>query len=347
MYHVIVEFWSIIGTIFGVIQLVNMGAFLVPYRIGRRRKARNVRCVVVTTGEGKVLKALNEVVSRLEGLGLDYVILSSRPLPFKNVIVVPPERDGSKYRAIKYFAEEYARDDYWYVFLDDDSYPEDDGFLYDIAYFSERDPRYAVGNGVIRPRPGRSRLAYALDWARYFYDLTNYRLAAILKRPIYGLHGELLIVRGDVLREIWPEMEESITEDFNFAMHIMKRGYWFFQSRTIVSVKSPNSMRDFIRQRRRWANVFYDAVRHGNLLFITYIISGILISPLLAPTWLIIHSITALIAGLYYWLIYTYVGLRARLPYAPLLLFASAAEVMALLLGILRRYRVFVVIDKS
>ena len=95
-----------------------------------------------------------------------------------------------------------AHDDYWYVFFDDDSYPEDDDFLYGIAYFSEKDPRYAVGNGFIKPRPGKSRLAYALDWAGYFYDLTNYRFAAILKRPIYGLHGELLIVRGDVLRGV-------------------------------------------------------------------------------------------------------------------------------------------------
>ena len=59
-------------------------------------------------------------------------------------------------------------------------------------------------------------------------------------------------------------------------MHIMKRGYWFFQSRTIVSVKSPNSMRDFIRQRRRWAHIFYDALRHGNLLIPIYLVTGLL-----------------------------------------------------------------------
>jgi hypothetical protein len=31
------------------------------------------------------------------------------------------------------------------------------------------------------------------------------------------------MVKGRVLKEVWLTMDESITEDFNFAMHAMER----------------------------------------------------------------------------------------------------------------------------
>ena len=43
---------------------------------------------------------------------------------------------------------------------------------------------YAVSNGVMVTRPGRSVFAYALDWIRHFDDLTRLRLALeVLRRP--------------------------------------------------------------------------------------------------------------------------------------------------------------------
>jgi cellulose synthase/poly-beta-1,6-N-acetylglucosamine synthase-like glycosyltransferase len=343
----IAEIFSAIGTIFGSLQLMNIFAAFIPYKIRREKRANNVKCVIVTVGNEKVINSLREVVSQFERLNLDYVIVSSNPLPFENVIVVPKEEDGSKFRAIKYFVKNFVRDDCWYVFFDDDSYPLDDGFLYDIAYFSEKDSRYAIGNGILKPRMGKSKLAYALDWIRYFDDLTRFKLAALLGKPVYGLHGELLIVRGDVLREIWLNMEESITEDFNFAMHTMKRGYKFFQVKTIVSIKSPNSVKDFIKQRRRWANVIFDALRHKNLLVPIYALTGVMISPLFLPIWFMLHSIVAFAAGLYYWFVYAFGGVKARLWYAPAILFASALEAIGMLSGIVKRDKKFVVIDKS
>jgi cellulose synthase/poly-beta-1,6-N-acetylglucosamine synthase-like glycosyltransferase len=89
------------------------------------------------------------------------------------------------------------------------------------------------------PRPGRSALAYALDWIRHFDDLTRFRLAlGVLRRPISGMHGELSIIRGDVLREIWPAMGDTVTEDFWLSMELVKRRYRTFQSRTYVSIKA-------------------------------------------------------------------------------------------------------------
>ena len=136
-------------------------AFIVAGLAKRRQpvdapEVDNYLVVVVTVGDWRVLPALRETVSQLERLGLRYVVVSSRPLPMRNVLVVPPEEDGTKYKAVRWFVKNFARDDLWYVFLDDDSYPLDRQFLKDIAHYGARG--YVAGNGILVPRPGRSKL---------------------------------------------------------------------------------------------------------------------------------------------------------------------------------------------
>ena len=83
----------------------------------------NYLVVVVTVGTERVLPALRETVAQLQRLGLRYVVLSSNPLDMSNVMVVPRDQDGNKYRAVRWFVLNYARPDTWYIFLDDDSSP--------------------------------------------------------------------------------------------------------------------------------------------------------------------------------------------------------------------------------
>ncbi|MEZ0320061.1 MAG: glycosyltransferase family 2 protein [Pyrobaculum sp.] len=324
-------------------------AFLMAGLAKRRRPAGapevdNYLVVVVTVGDGRVLPALRETVSQLERLGLRYVVVSSRPLPMRNVLVVPPEEDGSKYRAVRWFVKNFARDGVWYVFLDDDSYPLDRQFLRDIAYYGARG--YVAGNGVLVPRPGRSRLAYALDWVRTFHDLTTYRFSLeVLRRPFLGMHGELLIVRGDVLREVWPAMGDTVTEDFRFAMELLRRGYKTFQTTTKVSVKSPNSLRDFLRQRARWANSLWEAAYYKNF----YMIGFAAFSASLwaaSPLWVLygpnlILVITALYIG-----VYTYGSIKAR-RFLVDVLFASLLELIGMAAGAVKKPSRFYVIDKT
>lgn len=318
------------------------GAFVKKPRY--RATVDNYIVVVVTVGDSRVFSTLIETVEQLERLGLRYVVLTSTPLPLSKAIVVPPEEDGSKYRAIKWFVEKYARSDFWYIFLDDDSYPLDDNFLSDIAYYGAKG--YVAGNGVLVPRPGRSKLAYALDWIRYFEDVTRYRLALeILRRPIFGMHGELLIVRGDVLKEIWPKMGESLAEDFKFAMELLKRGYKTFQTSTRVSIKSPNSIKDFIRQRARWSNSLREAAAYGNIPVLLYTASSIIFWAT-APLWIVQGPSLAMAVLLYYTSAYIYGSLRAR-RYIVDVLAASVLEVLGLLVGVLKKTRHFYVIDKT
>ncbi|MFN7105380.1 MAG: glycosyltransferase family 2 protein, partial [Pyrobaculum sp.] len=261
-------------------------------------EAENYLVVVVTVGTTRVLPALRETVTQLEQLGLRYVIVSSNILPFKNVVLVPREEDGNKYRAILYFVKKYVREGMWYIFLDDDSYPLDRNFLKDITYYSSLG--CVAGNGVLVPRPGWSKLAYALDWARHFDDLTRFRFALeVLRRPIFGMHGELLMVRGDVLREVWPAMGESVTEDFRLAMELLKRKYKTFQSATRVSIKSPNSLGDFIRQRARWANSLRDMVAYRNAPALVATTASITMW-VTAPLWLTYGVNLAMLVSLYF-----------------------------------------------
>jgi egghead protein (zeste-white 4 protein) len=329
------------------------GVYLLFLAIGAVKRPRvppdtppvdNYLVVVVTVGTEKVLPALRETVAQLRRLGLKYVIVSSKPLDMPNVLVVPPDQDGTKYKAVRWFVLNHARPDTWYIFLDDDSYPLDTKFLQDIAYYGARG--YVAGNGVLVPRPGRSALAYALDWIRHFDDLTRYRFALeVLRRPIFGMHGELLIIRGDVLKEIWPAMGDTVTEDFRLAMELVRRRYRTFQSRTYVSIKSPNSLRDFIRQRARWANALGDAVRYRNLVpplfaaLAAFFSAAIPLTAICGPT-------TATAVAAIYAAVYIYGSLKAK-RYVIDVLLASPLELLAMLAGLIHRPRRFYVIDKS
>lgn len=324
-------------------------AFIVAGLAKRRQpvdapEVDNYLVVVVTVGDGRVLPALRETVSQLERLGLRYVVVSSRPLPMRNVLVVPPEEDGSKYRAVRWFVKNFARDDLWYVFLDDDSYPLDRQFLRDIAHHGVRG--CVAGNGILVPRPGRSKLAYALDWVRYFHDLTTYRFALeVLRRPIFGMHGELLIVRGDVLREVWPAMGDTVTEDFRFAMELLRRRYKTFQSATRVSVKSPNSLRDFLRQRARWANSIWEAAYYKNVAVIGVVaLSASLWAA--APLWLLYGPNLALAVTAFYVAVYTYGSIKARRFIVDVLL-ASVLEILGMAVGAVKKPNRFYIIDKT
>jgi len=329
------------------------GAYLFVLASGALKKPRvppetppadNYLVVVVAVGTEKVLPALRETVAQLQRLGLKYVVVSSRPLDMPNVLVVPRDQDGTKYRAVRWFVLNHTRPDTWYIFLDDDSYPLDAKFLQDIAYYGARG--YVAGNGVIVPRPGRSALAYALDWIRHFDDVTRFRFALeVLRRPIFGMHGELLIIRGDALREIWPTMGDTVTEDFRLAMELLRRGYKTFQSRTRVSTKSPNSLRDFVRQRARWANALRDAARYRNPIpplsaaLATFLAAASLIAVFHGP------SLAIAVAAVYAF-VYTYGSLKAR-RYVIDVLLASPLEILSMLIGLAQRAKHFYVVDKT
>jgi len=340
--------------------------------------AKNVVLVIVSIASRRVRSSLYETINNVKEFavknGVEFRILIDEGAEleeelrreFKDKVIVVPRnyrRDLiGKGRAISYFVENFIREDYWYSFLDDDNLILSNDFLYEIPYYEKKG--YVASNPVLLPRMGRNVITFIMDSIRFFDDLLFFRFfTGVLGKPLIGLHGELLTVKGSVLKEIG-FCRKSFTEDFRFAVELVRRDYKTWQSRTRVSIKSPNSLKDLLSQRGRWfKGIFLDSFKAPLLMRI--ITSGRI------TTWIVgvigtfalglvigVSYIPALTlpAGVYYTLAYLYgffkyisqIGSIKKSRMLLLLLslpFLGIIENISWIFGI--RMRRFVVIDKN
>jgi cellulose synthase/poly-beta-1,6-N-acetylglucosamine synthase-like glycosyltransferase len=235
------------------------------------KRATHVELVIVTKASQSVKNSLFEAIQyHIDEFGCDATInivvdedsdLQTQISKFAkknldcNVIIVPEEfkcKAIAKGRAIEYFIRNYVVQKKWYAFIDDDNKITSDDFLYEIPYYEKRG--YTCANGILKPRMGRSKITYIADHLRWFDDLSLFRFGTgLLGYAINGIHGELLLCHGKILKEVTFN-RETITEDFAFARELIKRKHkrQFWQSKTVISILSPHSFGDFIRQRSRW-----------------------------------------------------------------------------------------------
>lgn len=343
---------------------VVLGVIGQIYRPKRdKKKAENVECVIVSVANRKVEKSLFECIAHTKKV-LDnplriLVDEGSELIPKleeENSLVIVPtsyRRDlVGKGRAINYFIEKEVQPDRWYAFIDDDNLILDNSFLYEIPYYEKKG--YVAMNPLLVPRKGRSTLTYIMDFIRYFDDLMAFRFfTGFLGRPLVGLHGELLTTKGGVLKEIGYN-NHSLAEDFRFASELVRRGYKTWQSDSRVSIKSPNSLGDFNKQRGRWFKGVFKDWRYCpplmkavvGLRLLTWVL-GIFGSWALSPLWLLWESFYfAIPGGLYYWVIYLYGVWKSKKPYYFFLIsLFGILEVASAYAGL--RQKEFVVIDKN
>ncbi|RLE89515.1 MAG: egghead protein [Thermoprotei archaeon] len=328
-------------------------------------KAKNVVFVVVSIAKETVRNALfetlNHVVTNFPNYRVWVVVdegaelIPELKLRGYDLIIVPKEyrRDLiGKGRAINYFIESVVEDDKWYAFIDDDNLILDDSFLYEIPYYEKLG--YVAMNPILVPRRGKSTVTYIMDFIRYFEDVSVFRFfMGLLKKPLVGFHGELLTVKGSILQEIKYD-KPSITEDFRFACEVVRKGYKVWQSTTIVSIKSPNSILDLLKQRGRWFKGVVCDVRNAPtimkiivLLRLAVWIVGVFGSWALVPLWIFYKPFFyALPGGIAYWLIYLYGVSKAHSPsIVAIIPVFGIIESMSWLFGL--RQKSFVVIDKN
>ena len=292
---------NLVAVILGILQPVIAGR---ARRLPKPLRWRDYEFVIVSRANERTLQSLIEVIEKTRTLYPDkriWVVVDhdSEGLPVLrslrwelgfHIVVVPPDyrRGRHKARAIQYFIDRYVREDTWYVFLDDDSYPIEAGIE---EYL---DPHIPVYNGIILPRKGKSRLAWLADSTRYFHSLTRNRMAlGYVGKPLYGLHGELLVVHGSVLRRI-EFATDSIVEDTNYAGRLMRAGVPVGLLPIRVSILSPNSVIDLWRQRTRWnIGVLRDIVRgrYPRLLALYRGVDALawILSPLVFPAFILAH----------------------------------------------------------
>jgi egghead protein (zeste-white 4 protein) len=280
-----------------------------------------VEIVIVSIANQKVRNSLYETIDNIRKLNLKFYVLVDEgaemipELSAVDLVVVPKTYKQylvAKGRAINYFIENHVQKNKWYGFVDDGNLVLDTEFLYEIPYYDQHG--YVAMNPMLVMRKGKNTLTYVMDSIRIYDDLTVYRFfTGLLGRPLVGLHGELLCVKGEVLKEIGYD-HHSITEDFHFAVELTKRNYKTWQSRTKVSLKSPNSLHDLMRQRGRWFKGI--ALELKNATTPMKIIVGTRVSfwalglfgswafaflwPMWGPMW------PALPGGVAYWLLYCY-----------------------------------------
>ncbi|MDM8001104.1 MAG: glycosyltransferase family 2 protein [Dehalococcoidia bacterium] len=230
-------------------------------RGGQARKTVDI--VITTLGDQRLLGSLSKVIEKTLSVANGKVYLLTEEDASKKVteyarsaglvvLLVPKEWDSgrAKGRAIWWFAQEVADENRWYMFLDDDSYPLDDRFQCDVARYEEEGK--LLGNCILVPRRGKSLLPHLCDNLRYADDRFSLGLALnhLMGKPVFGMHGEGMLVRGDILKRYWKGIT-SIVEDAEFGIRAGE-GTKFFRSSTEISILSPHSIGDFWKQRRRW-----------------------------------------------------------------------------------------------
>jgi len=327
-----------------------------------REKAENVEVVIVSIANSKVKKALFECIAHTKKtLNVPIWILvdeGSELIPELiglNLVIVPKDyrRDlVGKGRAMNFFIETKVEGRKWYTFVDDDNLVHDDGFLFEIPGYDEKG--YVAMNPVLYPRRGKSDISYVMDSIRYFDDLFIFRFfTGLLKTPLIGLHGELLTVKGEVLKEIGYD-NRSLTEDFRFASELVRRGYKTWQSSTKVCIKSPNSVKDFLKQRGRWFKGIMDDWKYCPVTMKIVVASRLVMGALgifgswaFLPLWFMWGPLwCAIPGGLYCWMVYIYGIIKLKKPHYLLAIpLIGAIEAMAFYAGL--KQKTFVVIDKN
>lgn len=90
------------------------------------------------------------------------------------------------------------------------------------------------------------------DGIRVGDDLARFHLQnTVIQRPVFGVHGSFLFTNGEMENECTWDFG-SLAEDFEFSQDAWRRGFTCGRVHGIVREQSPTTVRDFLKQRRRW-----------------------------------------------------------------------------------------------
>jgi egghead protein (zeste-white 4 protein) len=184
--------------------------------------------------------------------------------PGTQQLVVPPDfrtPNGSLYkaRALHYALDVSAvAEDAWIMHLDEESHISRSLVvgIVDAVCEEEESGRYRIGQGAIlyHRNLATHRFLTLADMIRSGEDLGRFHFQHRLGITLFGLHGSFILVRNSVEREVGFDFgpEGSITEDAFWALRQMEHGRRCRWVDGYVVEQSCYSVRDFVKQRRRW-----------------------------------------------------------------------------------------------
>lgn len=114
-------------------------------------------------------------------------------------------------------------------------------------------------------RIGQGPILYHRTWKKYPYltladnvktgdDFARFHFQHKVGITMFGLHGSYIVVRNDIEKSIGLDFgpNGSITEDAFWALVAKKKGYRGRWVDGYLEEQSTQSIKDFIKQRRRW-----------------------------------------------------------------------------------------------
>jgi egghead protein (zeste-white 4 protein) len=146
----------------------------------------------------------------------------------------------------------------WIVHLDEETHPTESGIrgIAKMIKEEESDGRLRIGQGtILYHRSWREHPFLTLaDMPRTGDDLGRFHLAHRSGVTLFGLHGSYIVVRNDVEKQVGFDFGPvgSITEDAFWALASMQLGYRCRWVDGYLEEQSTQSVRDFMKQRRRW-----------------------------------------------------------------------------------------------
>ncbi|KAL8283223.1 hypothetical protein RQP46_006001 [Phenoliferia psychrophenolica] len=230
-----------------------------------REYIRNFFIVLVTKGsnEAAVRRGYNKLV-KLEKYhpSVKVVVLTDEPYVYPDLqnIVCPKSYKSplgkAKYkaRALDYFRYHVSLGVYdWILHMDEESVTDGESLRHCIEFI--RYTPHHFGQGIILYNgEGFWENWYftVADGIRVGDDLARFHFQnSVIHRPVFGVHGSFLMTNGEMENECTWDFG-SLAEDFEFSQDAWRRGFTSGRIHGIVREQSPTTLRDFLKQRRRW-----------------------------------------------------------------------------------------------
>ncbi len=190
-----------------------------------------------------------------------------------HIYVVPPNyttqyRSRFKARALTYLQKQVRpQQEDWYIYLDEESLV-DEKLLAGLYRFIQRSidietrwrndrkkhhPAGLIGQGSILYQGGNWFFRGA-DALRTADDLGRFRIQYALGKPLFGIHGSFIVIRGidDTRLSFDVGSANSVTEDAAWALRAWAQGFRFAWVDGYLHEQPPQRVKDFVRQRSRW-----------------------------------------------------------------------------------------------
>ncbi|KAK9899185.1 glycosyltransferase family 2 protein [Cystobasidium minutum MCA 4210] len=230
-----------------------------------REHIRNFFIVLVTKGsnESAVRRGYNKLV-KLEKYhpAIKTIVLTDEPYVYpdlQNIVcpkdyVSPLGKAKYKARALDYLRYHVSLGVYdWILHMDEESVTDAETVrrCFDFIRYTP----HHFGQGIILYNgEGYWENWYftVADGIRVGDDLARFHFQnTVIQRPVFGVHGSFLMTNGEMENECTWDFG-SLAEDFEFSQDAWRRGFTCGRIHGIVREQSPGTLRDFLKQRRRW-----------------------------------------------------------------------------------------------